>query len=266
MNDQTYRWNAEEYEKYSSAQYDWARELIEKLHLNGAESVLDIGCGDGKVTAMVAAFVPQGEVMGIDNSEGMIALAGSRFPKSIYRNLAFCLMDVRAIESQNEFDIAFSNAALHWIRDHSEMLARVRKSLKRNGRLLFQMGGKGNAGEILAILNEMESIEPWCPYLKAFPFPYGFYGPEEYSTWLADAGLRAKRVELIPKEMKHRDKDGLAGWIRTTWLPYIERVPLELKEGFISEITERYLKAHPPDNEGNIRVKMVRLEIEAING
>ncbi|MFH1148796.1 MAG: methyltransferase domain-containing protein [Pseudomonadota bacterium] len=264
MTDENYEWDAKDYEKHSSAQYEWARELIAKLRPKGTESVLDIGCGDGKVTAAIAACVPEGNVLGIDSSEGMISLARERHPEGKYGNLAFRLMDARVIDFDNQFDVVFSNAALHWVKDHLNILARVKKCMRRDGRMLFQMGGKGNAKDILDVLDEMNN-DQWGRYFRDFAPPYGFYGPEEYRSWLAAAGLEAKRIELIPKDMKYKDKDGLAGWIRTTWLPYLERIPVERKETFVREIVERYVKMHPPDGEGNVCVKMVRLEVEATN-
>lgn len=82
-------WNARDYAENSSAQMEWAQELIAKLHLRGDESVLDLGCGDGKVSARLAEAVPQGSVLGIDLSFGMIGLASERFPEAEYPNLAF---------------------------------------------------------------------------------------------------------------------------------------------------------------------------------
>ena len=64
--------------------------------------------------------------------------------------------------------------------------------------------------------------------------------------------------------MLQKGADGLAGWIRTTWMPYTERVPAERREAFIREAAERYVKDHPPDREGNVAVEMVRLEVDAV--
>ena len=77
---QPYKWDALDYAKSSSAQQQWARELIGKLQLKGDETLLDIGCGDGKVTAEIAACLPMGSVLGVDSSAEMIALAQSQYP------------------------------------------------------------------------------------------------------------------------------------------------------------------------------------------
>jgi trans-aconitate methyltransferase len=125
------------------------------------------------------------------------------------------------------------------------------------------MGGKGNAKEILAILDALLAADPWKQYFQDFQCPYGFYDTKDYNTWLAEAGFTAKRVELIPKDMRQQGKEDLAAWIRTTWLPYTDRIPDGLKERFVAEIVESYVKKHPIDAAGIVHVKMVRLEVEA---
>ena len=82
--------------------------------------------------------------------------------------------------------------------------------------------------------------------------------------WLEQTQFRAVRVELIQKEMRHNGKAGLAGWFRTTWLPYIERIPESQKEEFVDDVVSHYLAKHPPDVDGSTCVKMVRLEVEAV--
>ncbi|MFB3889858.1 MAG: methyltransferase domain-containing protein [Candidatus Bathyarchaeia archaeon] len=258
-----YAWNALDYAKNSSNQFEWARELIPKLKLAGDETLLDIGCGDGKVTALLAERVPHGRVVGVDNSEEMLSSARRNYPQGRYPNLTFLKMDARELTFRKQFDIAFSNAALHWIIDHQTVLACVREALNSQGRLLFQMAGKNNAQSIIAVLEEMISEDTCKPYFKKFTFPYGFYSPAEYRVWLRDAGFKPHRVELIKKDMQLQGREGLAGWIRTTWLPFTERVPENLRGAFISEIADRYIAAYPMDDNGMVHVNMVRLEVEA---
>lgn len=247
----------------SANPYEWAKELIPKLNLTGRENVLDIGCGDGKVTALLASYLPHGKVVGIDNSEEMIAAARKNFPPHRYDNLTFLRMDARELTFREQFDVAFSNFSLHWIIDHQTVLAGVHESLDKGGQLLFQMLGKGNAEDLIAVLEELISEEDCKPYFKNFTFPYGFYDPEEYTPWLRDAGFKPKRVELISTPVKLKGKAELKRWIKTTWLPFTERVPENLRDAFISEVAERYLAAYPLDVAGMANIKMVRLEVHA---
>jgi trans-aconitate 2-methyltransferase len=258
-----YSWNAKDYQKNSANQYAWAQELIPKLKLSGNEALLDIGCGDGKITAEISKALPQGRVIGIDSSPDMINLAQTCFPLNDYPNLSFQLMDARKIVFQPIFDRVFSNAALHWITNQSAVLFAVQKSLKPGGRLLFQMAGKGNAQNVLAVLDEMMAEAPWKQYFENFKFPYGFYDQQEYTNFLVKEDLKPLRVELFPKDMKQAGAEGLAGWVRTTWLPFTEKLPNELKAKFVDELVTRYIQKHPVDDEGMVHVGMIRLEVEA---
>ena len=264
MPNRQYRWNAADYARNSAAQFEWARDLIDKLRLSGREALLDIGCGDGKVTAVIYESLPLGRVVGIDGSPDMIALASESFPRETHPRLEFRLTDLRDMDFRDEFDVVFSNAALHWVRDHLPVLRRIKRALKPDGRLLFQMGGRGNAEDILSVLDDLMEKEKWTVCFSGFEMPYGFHGREEYGEWLEETGFEARRIDLILKDMIHRDREGLAGWIRTTWLPYLERVPETERETFIDELISAYVKKHPEDENGAIKVGMMRLEVEAV--
>ena len=258
-----HKWDPEVYEKSSSTQKKWAEEVISKIQITGNERILDIGCGDGKITAYIASLVPAGSVVGIDNSAEMISFAQSKFSQARWPNLSFQYGDASDLRYQNEFDLVVSFACLHWLLDHRPVLEGIRRSLKSDGRLFIQFGGRGNADEVLKVVDQKISEDRWARYFKDFTFPYGFFGPEIYEDWLEQVGLRAVRVELIPKDMVQPGTGGLASWVESTWLPYIERVPDGLQHDFIYDIVEGYVSTHPLDSSGQVHVKMVRLEVEA---
>ena len=261
-----YQWNAEEYQASSANQKEWAIELLSKLDLKESDRVLDIGCGDGEITALIAQKVPRGCAVGIDSSSDMVELARNRFPPEEYPNLSFLLRDATAIDFPEGFDAVFSNACLHWVKDHVAVLEGIRRALKPCGRMLLQMGGRGNAAPILQTLDRIIKEDTWSRFFQDLSFPYAFYGPEEYRQWLEDLGFRIVRVELLPKDMIHEGKKELAAWIRTTWLPYTQRVPELLRDEFVLEVVDRYSREYPPDGYGSIHVSMVRLEVEAEKG
>jgi trans-aconitate 2-methyltransferase len=193
----------------------------------------------------------------------MINMAKKNFPAKDHPNLSFQVMDARKLTFQNEFDRFFSNAALHWVLDQISVLKGVQRSLKSGGKLLFQMAGKGNAKDILGIIEQLMAVEPWSQYFQGMTFPYGFYDAEEYRAFLDNSGLIADRIELFPKDMRHQGAEGLAGWVRTTWLPFTNKLPEPLKAKFVSEIVDRYLKEHTADANGVVRVAMIRIEVQA---
>lgn len=240
----------------------WAQALIDQLALQGDESVLDIGCGDGKVTAELARHVPDGRVLGVDRSWAMVRLAQHSFAQ--VPNLAFAQMDAARLGFATGFDVAFSNATLHWVHDHRGVLDGVARALRPGGRLLFQMGGQGNAAGVVATMETLMARPAWRRYFTGFTFPYHFAAPEAFRQAMEAAGLRCERAELIEKDMQQAGAAGLAGWIRTTWLPYLERVPQEQRETFVETVVETYLAGHPLDQAGIAHVQMVRLEASGI--
>jgi trans-aconitate methyltransferase len=258
-----FTWNAADYSRSSPAQQLWAQELVGKLGLAGNERVLDIGCGDGKVTVAIAACVPEGSVTGIDNSPEMIRFAVEHYSPATHPNLTFALVDAGHLDFAEEFDVVFSNAALHWIKDHQSLLAGIARGLCPGGRLLVQMGGKGNAAQVFEALTVLLEDPHWQKYFEGFSFTYGFFGPKEYRQWLADAGLEPARVELIPKDMVYPDREAFAGWIRTTWLPWMARLPEGERPVFVRALIDNYLSLYPAGNDGLIHIRMVRLEAEA---
>jgi len=258
-----YRWDAEDYRRFSSQQKKWGRELMDKLRLRGDEDILDLGCGDGMLAAELAERVPRGSVLGVDISPEMIRNARLTYPPHRYPNLSWEVADASRLPFKERFDVVFSNAVLHWIRDQSAVLVGISRALRPGGVMLAQMGGCGNAAEVACVLVSLMASEKWSSYFHNMDIPYLFHAPEDYVPLLEEAGLDPVRVELIHKDMVHEGKEGMAGWIRTTWLPFTQRVPQRLREDFITELVDGYLRDFPPDENGLVHVNAVRLEVEA---
>lgn len=258
------KWNAADYAANSVVQQTWARELIAKLNLRGDERILDVGCGDGKVTAEIARAVPRGSTTGVDASAEMISFAKKTFPPAKNPNLEFHVMDAREIQFDCQFDLVFSNAALHWVDNHQKFLRGAGTVLKPGGRLVVSCGGKGNAQDVFVAMRPEIRLARWREYFRKMPEPYFFYVPDEYKKWLAKAGFEVNHIQLAPKDASYPGAEGFATWVRTTWIPYAQRVPENLREEFIAAVTRRYIAKHPPDAEQKVHVKMVRLEIDAV--
>jgi trans-aconitate 2-methyltransferase len=128
-----HEFDAEAYKKSSTHQKEWGNRIISEFHFKGSERIMDLGCGDGVLTARLAEMVPEGFVLGIDSSRGMIEAARGLRSK----NLEFRLEDINSLDYREEFDLVFSNATLHWVKDHNRLLESCFKSLKRGGKVRF---------------------------------------------------------------------------------------------------------------------------------
>ncbi|HEY2084101.1 MAG TPA: methyltransferase domain-containing protein [Verrucomicrobiae bacterium] len=270
-------WSAADYASNSTVQQTWARELIAKLKLRGNERILDVGCGDGKITAEIARAIPRGEAVGVDASPQMIEFATRAFSLP---NLKFQVLDARHIklkpltpalsplgrgegDGSAGFDVVFSNAALHWVDDHEAFLRGAASVLRPGGRLIVSCGGKGNAHDVFLALRPEMRLKRWREFFRKMEAPYFFHSPEEYKKWLPRFGFETGAVKLAPKDATYPGRDGFTAWLRTTWLPYTQRVPESAREEFIECVVGRYVAKHPVDAKGLVHVRMVRLEIDA---
>ena len=254
-------WNASDYANSSAAQKSWASDLIEQLDLVGDEAILDVGCGDGKVTEMISKKVPYGSVLGIDRSQKMIDLACRQYQST---TLTFKQMDACSISLNKQFHLVFSNAALHWVKDHHAVLDGMHRHLLHGGKILLQMGGAGNAADMVSVVSNLITESPWSHYFKRFQFPYYFYTQEQYHQWVADAGFEIVDIRCFSLDMVHDNQAGLKAWLRTTWFPYTDCLPPHLQNEFLDQVVSRYLIDNPLCERGKTRVKMVRLQVEAV--
>ena len=249
-------WKAGAYAANSKGQAVWANELIEKMELKGNESILDIGCGDGKITDTLSRRT-SGEVVGIDFSSEMIAYAKAAFSKP-----TFMQMDAQALSFNERFDVVFSNAALHWVKDHQAVLEGIYKALKPKGRAILQMGGAGNGEKVFEAFHHI--LPDYAAYFGGFESPYTFHSDMTYEALLNGIGFSTHQAHLVFKDMVHENLKAFRGWLETTWFPFINPVPYALKETFIEAWIEAYLALCPPDQEGRVHVSMMRLEVQLI--
>lgn len=189
----------------------------------------------------------------------MITLAKQQYKKSI-----FIQMDAQKIDLNEKFDIVFSNAAFHWVQDHEAVIQGVVKVLKPNGKIVFQMGGFGNAAVVFKALEI--TIKKYRQHFQDFRFPYMFHGDEYYKKLLLKYGFEDSDVKLLKKDMIHQDKDTFRRWLETTWFPYTDVLPNSLRETFLEEFMENYLILVPLDEKNRAHVDMVRLEIKSKKG
>lgn len=261
------KWNPEDYRGHSDAQRKFAEDLLARLGKMDGGAVLDLGCGDGRLTAFLAENFPDSEVVGADSSREMVEYARTNFPSERHPNLSFRELDFSDLDYDGRFGLVFSNAALHWLPgSHLGLLRKIRRALRPGGRALLQMGGKGNAGEILEIADSMITAPKWAGYFEGFGFKYGFHGAETYREWMEEAGFTDINCWILHRDMEQKGRDGLASWIRTTWMPYTQRVPEASREEYIFELADAYLARFPADSNGVVRMGMVRLQAEASAG
>jgi trans-aconitate methyltransferase len=236
---QGYGFDAKQYRDWSRMQKEWGAKLISSMRLEGGEAVLDIGCGDGLLTAQIAALLPRGRAVGIDASSNMIGLAKSLETE----NLEFRVMDVMSMPFRAEFDVAFSNAALHWVTDHRAMLARVREALRVDGRIRFNFAGDGNCSNLFRVEREEMASKEFSRYFEDFAWPWFMPRPDEYR-----ATLRASHFADIEVEGQVADRlfttEELVNWIeQPSIVPLLEHLKEpEVRKRFHDRVVARMVE------------------------
>ncbi|MGH8261058.1 MAG: class I SAM-dependent methyltransferase, partial [Steroidobacteraceae bacterium] len=215
-------------------------------------------------TAEIAARVPQGRTVGVDASMDMVRHASARFAVTSHPNLSFEQADAAALPYTDAFTVVFSNAALHWVRDHGPVIAGIARALRSGVRFVAQMGGAGNVATVIASFESVMQQPRWARDFERFASTYGFHHPRDYSRWLQAAGFEVHEARLIPKDMAHADRDAFVGWLRSAWHPYTSPVSETERPEFIEAVAADYLAASPPDADGRIHVPTMRLQVRAL--
>lgn len=234
-----YDFDGRKYRQASSHQKEWGFKLIQDLHLSGSEQVLDLGCGDGALSAQLAELVPKGSVLGLDASPGMIAAAGG-FQGS---NLSFVLKDINDLDFDNQFDIVFSNATLHWIKDHDRMLERVHRSLKPGGALRFNFAGDGNCSHFYKVIRQAMAHPLFTRYFSAFDWPWYMPTVEEYEVLVRRLPFVSVRVWGEKADRYFPDEEAMVKWLdQPSLVPFLKHVPQPDRGEFRSWVIEEMIK------------------------
>ena len=165
-------WNASEYALISGLQKAMAEEVLALLDVEGSERILDVGCGDGKISAEVATRVPQGEVLGVDASQEMINFASTHFGPGLRPNLRFEVADARRLPFHEEFDLIVSFNALHWVPEQDAALRCIRSAMKSDGRAWLRLVPAGERKSLENVIEETRQSSRWFAYFREFRDPY----------------------------------------------------------------------------------------------
>lgn len=241
-------WNAADYARHADFVAELGGPVAELLAPRPGERILDLGCGDGSLTEIVARS--GATVVGVDAAPDMIEAAKAR-------GLDARLMDAHNLAFEHEFDAVFSNAAMHWMLNHEAVLASIHRALKPNGRFVAEFGGHGNVAAICTAL--LAALQARGISGKA-RFPWYFPAPEEYAEAMQTAGFTVDSIELIPRPT--RLPTGMAGWLETFANPFLHGLDEEIREAVLNDALA-LLAPSLRDSHGNWTADYVRLRVNA---
>lgn len=242
-------WSAQAYSSAASFVPKLTTTVLSYLDVQPADWILDIGCGDGQLTFQIAQTASSGQVLGLDASKSFLDTAASKFaaPNCVYR-LQDCTHIAGCADAVNgSWDKVFSNAALHWILRNPatriDTLRDMHRALKPGGKLVFEMGGKGNCAEIQAVFLSL-LVKHGVSIAKAREAdPWFFPSVDWMRATLGDIGFDVEVCELEYRPTKLTqdtgDKSGgIEGWLRLMGAQFLEAVDEAKRDAVIRDACE----------------------------
>jgi SAM-dependent methyltransferase len=242
------RWSASDYAKNGRFVHELAGPVFDMLRAKPGERILDLGCGDGALTAEIKAL--GAHVLGVDLSDELLAVARMK-------GLNVRRVDGHALDFVSEFDAVFSNAALHWMRKPNLVIAGVARALRPRGRFVGELGGHGN---VAAIATAMRAIGKARGGDAALVAPWFFPTAEEYGALLTAGGFSVKEIELVPRPTPL--KTGIKGWLRTFGRSFFDQFLEPKRTKVLGEVVE-LLRPSLCDSRGAWTADHIRLRFIA---
>ncbi len=239
-------WDATAYDKLSDPQFSWGMKLLATLPLRNDETVLDAGCGSGRLTEELLKRLPNGRVIALDLSGNMLQTAQERLAWAGDR-VIFQRCDLSNFRLPEPVDGIFSNAAFHWVADHDSMFPSLFRALKPGGWLIAQFGGEGNLAKLKSRTRELCNVEPFAKYMKEFSDGAHYETETATRHRMESAGFADVQTARHPEPVRFPDPASMKTFVSKVNLHrYLAALPDELSEQFAAKVVEMATNDTPP--------------------
>ncbi|HWG08938.1 MAG TPA: methyltransferase domain-containing protein [Solirubrobacteraceae bacterium] len=231
---ETRTWDGACYDRISGPMEALGLAVLARLQLRGDETVLDAGCGSGRITQALIERLPRGRVVAVDASQSMVDAARARLQGADVRRLDLLELDLPALGLERPLDAILSTATFHWILDHEALFERLRGVLRPGGRLLAQCGGAGNIDVLRGHAKDVLAREPYAAAYVGFRSPWNYATPQDTRERLLGTGFRDADcwLQAAPKQ-----PDEPREFLSTIVLgPHYQHLPQELREPFMDDV------------------------------
>ena len=230
-------WNANAYHRVSGPQVAMAEAVLDRLELRGDETVLDAGCGSGRVTRMLLERLPRGRVIAVDASSEMVARARKELAGDQRADVREADLAALALAPGEQVDAVFSNATFHWVPDHDALFGALAAALRPGGRLSAQCGGEGNVTALQETALRAAADAGLADRFEDWPRPWNFAGARQTEQRLRAAGFEDVRcwTQAWPVE-----PDEPREYLQTVCLgPHLERLAPDEHDRFLDAVMAR---------------------------
>jgi trans-aconitate 2-methyltransferase len=239
-------WDAKAYDKLSDPQFNWGMRLLATIPLRGDETVLDAGCGTGRLTEELVKRLPKGRVIAADLSANMLETAKRRLQWA-GRAVEFARYDLSTFRLPEPVDGIFSNATLHWVPDHASMFRSLFLALKPGGWLVAQFGGDGNLARLKLRAARWATLEPFSRYITQKTDSAHYATEVETRQHMEEAGFEGIETRLHPEIVCFPNKDAMRAFVEKVNLhKYVAALPDELALDFTNRVVDEAAKDNPP--------------------
>jgi trans-aconitate 2-methyltransferase len=241
-------WDSAAYNRISAPQFAWGMKVVQRLALRGDETVLDAGCGTGRLTREILGLLPSGHVVALDVSKNMLHAARENLEKNFGDRVEYVAADLLDLPFQSKFDGIFSTAAFHWVPDHSRLFNGLFAALKSGGWLIAQCGGARNLNRFLTRLSSLVNSQPFFPYLKTYTNPWVFSDAETAKKRLQSAGFVNVDTSLEPAPTRFETPNQYAEFVSKVIVHrHLEQLPTEaLRCELLQALAAQGAKDSPP--------------------
>lgn len=228
-------WDGAGYEVVSELQRTMAAESLSLLSLDGTEAVLDVGCGDGYVTARIAERLPGGSILGVDPSPRMIAAAQRRATTATFR-----LGEVTTLQFDAEFDVVTSFNALHWVADQPAAYRRIAAALRPGGRALVSFVCAGSRPSVEDMAMAVAAGPRWAGMFGDFAAPFVHPSADAFTATAAAAGFEVAMQTVADASWDFRSREAFTRWCTVGFTDWTSRLAPDEVTAFVEDVVDRY--------------------------
>ena len=241
-------WNSEVYQRVSAPQFGWGKKVLDRVRLRGDETVLDAGCGTGRLTAELLARLPRGRALAVDLSGNMLRTARHGLEPRFAGQVWFVVADLQQLPFHEAVHGIFSTAAFHWVKNHERLFRSLHGALRRDGWLQAQCGGGPNLAALLQRAEKLISTPPLDQLFAGWQSPWEYASPETTAERLRRAGFTEISTGLEPAPVllagAEKYREYLANVI---FHRHLERIgDAALRRRFLDELTRQAGQDDPP--------------------